>query len=109
MRIKGVDVKEAPHIGWRQADPSRDKNLRGEPIPSNYVVFVYIKDCMLYEKDGRTYYNPENAPAIPVVHGGTYYAYGRERQSKRGYKTVPMYFCRDAYVYTGTIHKSDDQ
>jgi len=106
--MKGIDVKEAQHIGWRHGDPSRDKDLDGRPIQSNYVVFVYIKDCVLYEQDGWTRYDPKNAPAIPVAHGGTYYAYGKTRKSSRGYETVPMYFCKDARVYTGTIHRDID-
>jgi len=123
LKIKGHDCREAKHLGWREADSKRDKNLRGEPMHDGYVAIVRIKDCRLYEEDGRDFYDSKDAPAIPINHGATSYGYGKasERKGKRWvydgkygdkrkwvlvsrYKTTPFYAVRDAIVYQGTIH-----
>lgn len=117
MRIDGIEVKKRNDLGYRPGNPEIDENLEGEPVKPNYVSFVRIKDCKVYEEDNRWYYEPKDAPCIPVSHGGTYYGYGKTniRSSKLGiwingelhynYQQVTVYFARKGYVYTGTIQK----
>jgi len=115
MKWDGIQLQRARHLGWRESDPKKDFDRDGEPVESNYVAIVRIKDCKIYEKDGRRYYDARGAPSIPINHGGTNYGYGkwRKRYAQMGvwidgklyhdYYTVPMYVVYDAKVYQGTI------
>ena len=117
MKWNGVEVRLAKHLGWRNSDPTKDVDLDGDPVESNYVSIVRIKDCRLYEKDGKTYYDPKNAPSIPINYGGTNYGYGKKRikASETGiwigdkiyhnYMTIPMYVVYDGKVYQGAIRR----
>jgi len=111
----GIKLRRSNHLGWRKSDPTKDFDLDGQPVKSNYVSIVRMKDCRIYKKDGITYYDPKDAPSIPINHGGTYYGYGkwRKRYSTFGtwikdklyheYYTVPIYVVSDGRVYQGTI------
>ena len=107
--------------GYRMSDPTKDFDLRGDPVQSNYVSIVRIKDCPKYERDGTTYYEPANTPSIPINHGGTYYGYGewKKRKSTNGkwleddgalafvheYWQCTIYLVDDAKVYTSSIQR----
>lgn len=113
MKLKGFDVSLARHIGFRESKEG-DLDLDGNSMKGQGVAFVYIKDCRLYEKDGRQYYDASEAPAIPGSHGATYYMYGAIRKKVDGrpiqrdgkiyyeYWTCPVYFAHDGRVYAGT-------
>jgi len=121
--FKGVKTRKANHLGWRHADPSRDKNLRGQPIEENYIVIVRIKECRLYEEDGKDMYDPKDAPAIPQVHSRTNASYGKSR-TRNGrawfyesglrevqvvvskYISTPYYYVHSGVVYQGTVRKA---
>jgi hypothetical protein len=103
MMLKGIQVRLNRTIGFRDSDPARDVDLRGQPVPSNYVAFVRIKDCRLFERDGRRTYDATAARSIPVNHGATYYGYGKRRAHRGGYETIAVYMAHKGFVYTGTI------
>jgi hypothetical protein len=111
MIIKGIKVKRSKTIGYRMANPETDRDTAGNPVPSNYVAFVKISDCKVEKKEGKNYYDPKDAPNIPVGYGGTYYGYGEDtlRRSERGvwinnklcyeYYQYNVYFVQDGRVY----------
>ena len=124
--MDGIRCRKSKLLGWRSGDPTRDVDDRGNPVQSNYIVIVRISDCRRYEKDGRDYYDPTNAPqAFKLGYGGTYYGYaasrtvtngaGRHVVVRRDGKTVyewlcsyvktPMYFVHDGAVYVGACYK----
>lgn len=119
MRLEGIDCHEAKHLGFRESDPTKDFDRDGRPIEHNYVSIVRIKDCKLYTEDDKEYYNPDDAPSIPINHGGTSYGYGNRRTNNRyawiydrntnmqylvtKYETTPFYAVRKGRVYQGTI------
>ena len=119
MKIEGIDCREAIHLGFRHGDPTKDFDRDGRPVKSNYVVIVRLKDCELYEEDGKSFYNPDNAPSIPINHGATFYGYGKRRMNNRyawiydrntnmyylvsKYETTPFYAVKKGRVYQGTI------
>lgn len=115
MKLKGISVKLNKNLGFRKSNPEKDKDLNGNPIMQNDISFVQIKDCKLYEKNERTYYDATEAPCIPVDHGGTYYGYGKtvKRKSEKGiyidnelcyeYNQTTVYFAYKCQVYTGSI------
>lgn len=125
MKFMGIQMKRAYHLGFRNGNPTMDVDRDGNPLKTNEVAIVRIKDCEIVEVDGHSYYKPENAPSIPINHGGTYYGYGktRKRNSVMGawvlnenreyeylyeYYTVPVYMVKDGKVYQGTIrHKTN--
>ena len=110
MQLKGFDARRSNTLGFRNSDPERDFDLRGDPVESNYVAFVRLKDCRHYKDGGRNYYDPKNAPSIPVNHGGTWYGYGPQELKKDGkrfgqrwtwvYWSYRVYFAHKGYVYT---------
>jgi hypothetical protein len=100
------------------ADPTRDFDHKGEPIPDNHIIIVSLKDCEFYTKEKedslfpQTHYNPENASALfPHRHSRTNMVYGIKRiHSRNGevYKiTTPVYWVEDGHVYQGTIVNVD--
>jgi len=119
VQFKGVQCREARHLGWRHANPRRDVDRDGNPVQSNYIAIVRIKDCRLYKEDGRDCYDPENAPSIPIAYSRTNAGYGKHRTNNRiiwlydderkihvqvsRYETVPFYYVKDGIVYQGAI------
>lgn len=82
----GIRMRSAPHLGWRNGDPTRDKTLDGRPLERNYVAIVRIKDCEIKEKadgSGRRVYDPSKAPALRLAYGATFKAYGPWRVNNR--------------------------
>jgi hypothetical protein len=110
----GIPVKLNKKYGYRMSNPLVDKDLKGNPVSSNYISIVKISDCTILEKNGKNYYNSENAPSIPLSYGGTYYGYGQEkrRSSEQGvwinnklcyeYIQYNVYFVNDGRVYTAS-------
>lgn len=45
MYLKGVNVRKSNTITFRNGNPEIDKDLRGNPVESNYIAFVKKKDC----------------------------------------------------------------
>lgn len=123
MRLDGNEVIFSKTIGFRYGNPAIDRNIDGVPVESNYVSFVHINDCEIYEKEEKKYYNPENASCIPISHGGTNYGYGawKKRKSSRGiwvrqdieskcvlvheYAQCTVYYAYKGKVYTGSIRR----
>ncbi len=107
MIIKGYKTRKSNTLGYRMGNPEKDKDLHGYPVSSNYVVFVKIADCAIYEKDDQKYYKPDNAKSIPVAYGGTFYGYGKLKKLTNFWKEVSyyrtVYFAWDAKVYTARI------
>lgn len=112
----------------RRGNPEIDCDAYGDPIQSNYTVFVKRKDCTINEKEeldmfGKPtgvitrYLNVTDAPAIPVRYGGTYYGYGeyKKRKSSRGvwigetlaleYYTCQILLTDNGRVYTHTMKR----
>lgn len=104
MIHNGVKLRRSRALGYRMAIEG-DKNLRGEQVDSNYVSIIRIKDCEIYEKDGRKYYKGDDpfVKCIPINHGGTYYGYGE--RNKGTYTETKLYVVNDGYVHTGVIRK----
>jgi hypothetical protein len=90
IRFHGKRAYYCPSLGWRRGQPG-DVDSHGEPVESNYVVFVRIKDCRLYEDErGMLRYDPNKAPqAFAVGYGGTFY----------GYNGDYAYVSQDGFVY----------
>lgn len=122
MRREGIDLKRAPRIGWRYGDPERDRDLSGRPIERNYVAFVYVRDCPIEVRDGRTIYRANGAPMIPISgHSRTNMAYGPWRVRdvreslwpglERGiqyfsvYATAAVYWVEGGHVWQGTVRR----
>lgn len=123
MRHDGMNFTRTRRLGFRQSDPTKDFNLHGEPVESNYVSIVRIKDCRIYDRDGCSYYDATSAPSIPIAHGGTYYGYGgwKKRKSTMGkwlqdkpgtpieyvyeYYQCTVYLVNDGFVYTHSIQR----
>jgi hypothetical protein len=123
MKHKGKLLRRIKTIGYRNCDPTRDKDFDGDPL-TNGVAFVQISKCRKYtqEVNGVTkrFYDAKEAPAIPLKYGGTYYGYGKARliSGRHGryfnvngdqvweneYITIPMYLAEDGKVYMATMH-----
>jgi len=125
MKRLGKTFVRNKDYGYRMSDPKIDFDLRGDPVQSNYVAIVKIKDCPKYERDGVTYYEPANTPSIPINHGGTYYGYGewKKRKSSAGkwlrnekdemvlayeYWQCTIYLVNDAMVYTNSLQRVEE-
>ena len=128
MMLDGIRMRRSRVYGFRHGDPTTDVDSDGEPVDTNYVVIVRIKDCKLERdpKTGRVYYNPQGVPqAMALGYGGTYYGYGAPQVVKsRGrymwvheddgsehwtwvgeYVKTPVYMVRDARVYVGATYR----
>ena len=125
MKHNGLTFTKNADYGYRMSDPTKDFDLRGDPVQSNYVAFVKIKDCPKYERDGVNYYEPINVPSIPVNHGGTYYGYGEWKKRKvpggkwlknekdemvivYEYWQCTIYLVNDARVYTHSLKRVEE-
>lgn len=73
--IDGFRVRRNHNLGYRMTNPGTDLELHGKSDRDS-VAIVRIKDCEIIERDGKRFYKPDKAPALPISHGGTYYGYG---------------------------------
>lgn len=115
MRLKGVNVRKSNTITFRNGNPEIDKDLRGNPVESNYIAFVKKKDCNVIEEDDKDYLDVKNTPSIPVAYGATYYAYGESKIVKgtkcidgityKSYYKTPFYILYNGDVYVGSVYK----
>ena len=109
MKYQGREFNIARHLGWRMADPERDFDYDLNPIESNYIIIVSLKDCEILE-DNK--YDPKNAPALfPHRYSPMNRCiYGIRRQSKcfNGYKirriNLPVYLVNNDKVYQSSIY-----
>jgi len=108
MILKGIRCRRSKVYGWRPGDPATDVDGRGNPVQSNYVVIVRIKDCPVVEKNGRSHYNPKGvAQAFPISNGGTYYGYGESQIVRHGRgRYVRVYRPNPAAAGTNSCGKS---
>lgn len=110
MKIDGVFLRKAPHLSWRFGNPSEDKNLLGEPIPSGRKVIVRNKEA----KGGDL----TTAPPIPQYHLTARKAVGRWRHQKnrekgqwidgelrQDYWTATYYVVMGEKVYYGPLYR----
>lgn len=102
MIHNGTKLRKSSTLGYRMSSPV-DRDLDGNPMESCHVAIVYLRDCDIYEKNGKTYYKPvPEIPCIPMNHGGTYYGYGKPMVTDR-YTERRMYLVDSGKVYTGMI------
>jgi len=104
MKRKGIRFRRAKHLGYRMAKEG-DTYTNGEQIDDNYCVIVRIEECETYEKEGRLYYEPKDAPSVDLTgHSRTNMVYGTRRtyRNKR-YDTRSVYWVEDGIVYRGSI------
>jgi hypothetical protein len=123
----GVRCRRSRVYGWRAGNPETDVDDHGDPVKSNYIVLVRIKDCPVEDKDGRRYYEPKGVPqAVVLGYGGTYYGYGKVKVVRDGqgryvncrneaneivqefrcsYVKIPYYVVRDGHVYVGACYR----
>jgi hypothetical protein len=129
MKYDGMDFQLARHLTFRAATES-DKTLDGDPIPSNYVVFVPFSKCPEVGREKldtglvRVVRDPKGVPGVPLTgHSLTNMAYGQWRKSNiprwvwkqsNGDRvkvwavtswTCPVYLAYNGRVYTSTIHR----
>lgn len=121
MLIDGVQMRPSDHLTWRYGDPSRDRNLKGEPIGSDRKVIVRKKECRTYDEHGREKLDPTPAPAIPQRHVARGKAFGNWRKSDdpsrkkwidgeehEVYWTAPYYVVMGNTVYQGPVYSDVD-
>lgn len=114
MRIEGYDVKPNENLTFRFANEN-DRDIDGNQIPNDFVVFVKKKDCKVCEQNGKLYYDIENAPIVPMFYIDSYYGMGefKTRRAIKGikvndqlvyeYKQATLYFAYNGMVYIGSI------
>ena len=123
MKHDGLTFNKNRRLGFRPGNPETDVDSDGRPVQSNYVSIVRIKDCRIYERDERKYYDATGAPSIPIGYGGTYYGYGdwKKRKTTMGkwlqdkpgtpieyvyeYWQCTVYLVRGGTVYTHSLQR----
>lgn len=124
----GIRCRRSRVFGWRYGNPETDVNCDGRPVPSNYIVIVWIKDCPVEAMAADwEYYKPEGVKqAFPISHGGTNYGYAKSKIVRNGpgrrvwvyrndgksgyewlrtYGKTPIYVVRDGEVYVGAVYR----
>jgi hypothetical protein len=98
----------------------------GSEVDERYIVVVHKKDCPTYEKDGTTYIDPQNAPAIKDMsgHSTSRMVYGcwkkRKADDFRGvildsgerifdevYFTCNVYFGNNGRIYRASMKRKN--
>jgi hypothetical protein len=135
MILNGIRCRRSKVYGWRNGDPATDVDRHGDPVQSNYMVIVRIKDCPVVDE---RHYNPKGVKqAFPISNGGTYYGYGESQIVRHGrgryvrvyrgdpsaagtnscgksvvrqdllfsYAKTPVYFVQDGRVYVGACYR----
>ena len=73
-------------LSWRYGKHEVDTNLRGEPVPNNYIVIVKVKDCEVIDRyptgETRTIRTSSAPQGIKINHNATYSGYGEWKQVK---------------------------
>lgn len=118
MKHDGLSFTRNRRLGYRNSNPDIDVDLHGNPVQSNYVAIVRLKDCNIYDKDCFRYYDATDVPSIPISYGGTYYGYGKWKKRKSSYgKWIESEFVHEYYqctvylvkggiVYTTSIYRT---
>lgn len=126
MILDGIKCRKTRQYGWRYGDPARDVDSHGNPVKSNYIVIVRLRDCPVLEKQGHRFYDPKDAPqAFKLGYGGTHYGYGSPKAVRNGtgrhivvqrksgrvyewfcsYIKTPVYFVSNGQVYIGNCYR----
>ena len=106
MIYKGLKFRKCRTVGYREPKEG-DTDRYGNPLTNVGVAFVKISDCRLYDKDGRTFYDPSDAKAIPLSYGASYYGYSKLKRKRlfdglwEYYRSV--YLVKDSKVYMSCI------
>lgn len=130
MKFKGFTGTLAKNLSYRLSMKG-DVLANGSEIDERYIAIVHKKDCPEYvsEKDGKTYIDPSNAPAIKDMsgHSTTKLVYGcwkKRKVSERGtyveldngketfvstgdYYQCNVYFVNNGRVYKASIRRFD--
>lgn len=111
MVFDGITFRKLSNYGWRNGDPTRDVDLHGKPVPSNYLVIVKLKDCVVF--DGI--YDSLDAPqAFPIAYTLTNMGYGKASildgesvgtWNKKKMRRTPVYLVHSGKVWSGAITK----
>ncbi len=120
MKLEGYDVVLNKNITYRFANEN-DKDMYGDSIPDGYIVFIKLSDCRIIDNgDGKSFYDCENSPIIPLMYLDSWYGIGesKERHITKGitindefvnsYKHSSIYFAHNGMVYTGSINELND-
>ena len=114
MLYDGREFRRAPHLTFRNADPERDVDHKGNPVKSNYCIIVPVSHCEV--KDGIiTYDSIQAAKGLQgMVYTGTNTMLGDYRYNNgireiggemvKGYYTRPKYLVYKGRVYTTTLY-----
>lgn len=109
MIYNRIQFSKAQHLGWRFANPAKDFDQYGNPIESNYIVFVRIADCKITKNnEGKLVYDPSEAPMHGIQrHSETGMAYGtpnRRRKNDQEFSySCPVFLMLNGFVYKATI------
>ena len=120
MKLEGYNVILNNNLTFRMADKD-DVDLDGNPIPNDYVVFVHLNDCQVYEENGKQFFDSSSAIAIPIQYLSSWYGIGKftNRKFLKGteidgkivteYKQASIYFAYNGKVYVGSIRSLIDE
>lgn len=80
MKRKGIHFKYAPHLTFREGDPTRDFRSDGRPVEKHHIVIVRRSKVEPDEKGDITWDQVQKAPCLPfsghsrsnMVYGSTY-------------------------------------
>ena len=88
MLLNGLNHRKNKNYTWRYGNPEIDKDIYNNPINSNYIAFVKVKDCDIVNIDDIDYLEPKNAPAVKLGYGLTHQGYTefKKKTSKLGQK-----------------------
>lgn len=115
MLLEGYDVILNNNITYRFAN-GNDKDMEGEFIPEGYIVFIKLDNCEIKQIDGKSFYDCENSPIIPLYYFNSWYGIGEskkrsvkkpievQKQFVNEYQHSTMYFAYNGMVYTGSYN-----
>ena len=117
MKLEGYDVILNKNMTYRFSD-GNDKDINGDPIPDGYIVFIRLSDCKIVDDgNGRTYYDCESSPIIPIEYLDSWYGVGETKRKKvtkpiniddqlvNEYNHSTIYFAYNGMVYTGSLNE----
>lgn len=114
MKLYGYYVKENPKLTYRFSKDG-DVDNEGNPVPDGYPIFIHLNDCKVINDGTRSYYDTDDAKAIPVIYLGMDYAIGEfnKRHTINGvnvdgqivyeYNQATLYFVHEGKVYVGSF------
>ena len=98
----GMNVRQTPYTLFRQADPARDKDLHGNPVPPEFFVFVRRRDCKKVGPPGANrYYDPKDAPSFPITYVSPRHGY-TDWEFDGSYWYFHQYCIMEGKVHVGT-------